>query len=98
MDCSIPLAAHPGDRCVIDDGLATSAADSALPSPGTGFFYLVRGNKGGLPVEHWSAAGFGDTDPVANNASKDGQQKNRRCDLIVVPSVEEMLDLKTLTQ
>ncbi len=39
-------AAHPSDRCVIDDGLATSAADSALPPPGTGFFYLVRGNNG----------------------------------------------------
>ena len=40
----------------------------------------------------------GDTDPVANNASKDGQQKNRRCDLIVVPDVDEMIDLTKLTQ
>jgi chemotaxis protein MotB len=60
--------------------------------------YLV-GDKGGqLPVEHWSAAGFGDTDPVASNDTDEGRQKNRRCDLIVVPSVEEMLDLKAITQ
>lgn len=55
-------------------------------------------NKGGMPTKHWSAAGFADTDPVAANASKDGQQKNRRCDLIVVPDVDEMIDLTKLTQ
>jgi chemotaxis protein MotB len=60
--------------------------------------FLV-GDKGGqLPVAHWNAAGLADTDPVASNDSDDGRQKNRRCDLIVVPSVEEMLDLKAITQ
>jgi len=60
--------------------------------------YLVGDKGGGLPIAHWSAAGFADTDPVASNDADDGRQKNRRCDLIVVPSVEEMLDLKSLTQ
>jgi len=59
--------------------------------------YLI-GKNGGMPRQHWSAAGFADTDPVANNASKDGQQKNRRCDLIVVPDVDEMIDLTKLAQ
>jgi chemotaxis protein MotB len=59
---------------------------------------FLIGKGGALPRQHWSAAGFGDTDPVANNASKDGQQKNRRCDLIVVPDVDEMIDLTKLTQ
>lgn len=59
--------------------------------------YLV-GKNGGMSTQHWSAAGFADTDPVANNATKDGQQKNRRCDIIVVPDVDEMLDLKTIAQ
>ena len=56
--------------------------------------YLV--DKGGMPREKWSAAGFADTDPVSANDTDEGRQKNRRCDLIVVPSVEEMLDLKSL--
>ena len=60
--------------------------------------FLVDPAQGGLPIQHWSAAGFGDTDPVADNASDVGRQKNRRCELIVMPSVEEMLDLKAITQ
>ncbi len=58
--------------------------------------FLVGGKASILPRQHWSAAGFADTDPVANNATKEGQQKNRRCDIIVVPSAEEMLDLSAL--
>jgi chemotaxis protein MotB len=60
--------------------------------------YLVNPKFGDLPTEHWSAAGFADTDPIASNDTDDGRQKNRRCELIVVPSVEEMLDLKAITQ
>lgn len=60
--------------------------------------FLVEDKGTGMPPANWSAAGFGDTDPVADNGSDDGRQKNRRCDLIVVPSVEEMLDLKAITQ
>ncbi len=60
--------------------------------------FLVNTDKGGgMPTERWSAAGFGDTDPIATNDTDEGRQKNRRCDLIVVPSVEEMLDLKAIT-
>src|SRR5580704_4281842 len=60
--------------------------------------FLVDPAKGGLPVAHWSATGFADTDPIASNDTDDGRQKNRRCELIVSPSVEEMLDLKAITQ
>jgi len=60
--------------------------------------FLIDPAQGGLPNQHWSAAGFADTDPVADNTSDDGRQKNRRCELIVLPSVEEMLDLKAITQ
>jgi chemotaxis protein MotB len=35
---------------------------------------------------------------VANNATKDGQQKNRRCELIVVPDADEMLDLRNIAE
>jgi chemotaxis protein MotB len=60
--------------------------------------FLVDPAQGALPTQHWNAAGFADTDPVADNSTPDGRQKNRRCELIVLPSVEEMLDLKTITQ
>ncbi|MDI1480810.1 OmpA family protein [Polyangium sp. y55x31] len=71
-------------------GLSLMRARSVL-------LFLV-GKGGALPRAHWSAAGFADTDPVANNGNKDGQQKNRRCDLIVVPDVDEMIDLTKLTK
>ena len=52
----------------------------------------------GMPRTHWSASGYADTDPIANNGAKEGQAKNRRCDLVVVPDVDEMLDLKAIAQ
>jgi chemotaxis protein MotB len=60
--------------------------------------FLVDPAQGALPIPHWSAAGFADSDPVADNSTPDSRQKNRRCELIVLPSVEEMLDLKAITQ
>jgi chemotaxis protein MotB len=53
---------------------------------------------GGLNPTRWSAVGYGDTDPVKPNDSAENKQANRRCELVVLPNVEEMLDLKTLTQ
>lgn len=60
--------------------------------------FLIGAKGGQLPSEHWSAAGFAETDPIAPNTTEDGRQKNRRCELIVLPSVEEMLDLKAIAQ
>jgi chemotaxis protein MotB len=51
---------------------------------------------GGLEPANWSAAGYGDTDPVAGNDTADGRQKNRRVELVVLPNVEEMLNLNSL--
>ena len=56
-----------------------------------------KGGGGGSPA-NWSAAGYGDTDPVAANDTPENTQKNRRCELVVLPNVEEMLDLKSLTK
>jgi chemotaxis protein MotB len=53
---------------------------------------------GGLRPGNWSAVGYGDTDPVADNASEDGRKGNRRVELVVMPNVEEMIDLKTITK
>ncbi len=51
---------------------------------------------GGLSEKHWSAAGYGDTDPVATNETEEGRKKNRRVELVVQPNVEEMLNLNSL--
>jgi chemotaxis protein MotB len=56
------------------------------------------GAGGGLTPGKWSASGYGDTDPVAANDTPANMQKNRRVELVVVPNVEEMLDLKSLTK
>ncbi len=53
---------------------------------------------GGLSADRWSASGYGDTDPIKSNDTPEGKQANRRCELVVLPNVEEMLDLKTITQ
>lgn len=49
-----------------------------------------------LDPKRWSASGYGSTDPVAANDTPEGKAKNRRVELILMPDVEEMLDLKSL--
>lgn len=63
-------------------------------------FLVAPADKGGggLSPTRWSAAGYGDTDPVKSNDTPDGKQANRRCELVVMPNVEEMLDLRSLSQ
>jgi chemotaxis protein MotB len=58
--------------------------------------FLVDPEGGGLPRERWSAAGYADTDPVGPNDTDEGRQKNRRCEIVVVPAIAEMLDLRQL--
>ena len=62
--------------------------------------YLIEpmGEKGGggLDPLRLHAAGYGETDPVMQNDTPDGRQQNRRVELVLLPDVEEMLDLKSL--
>ena len=51
---------------------------------------------GNLNPKHWSASGYGQTDPIVSNDSPEGRKKNRRVELVLMPDVEEMLDLKSL--
>ena len=52
--------------------------------------------KGELNPKRWSASGYGQTDPVVSNDTPEGRKKNRRVELVLMPDVEEMLDLKSL--
>lgn len=51
---------------------------------------------GGLSETRLHAAGYGETDPVAKNDTDEGRQQNRRVELVLMPDVEEMLDLRSL--
>ena len=87
---SAPLS---GGRFKDNWGLSVMRAREVLA------FLVDPSEKGGrLPAKNWSAAGYGETDPVKPNDTPANKQANRRCELVVIPNVEEMLDLKTLTQ
>ncbi len=51
---------------------------------------------GGLDPTRLHAAGYSDTDPVETNDTDAGRQANRRVELVLLPDVEEMLDLKKM--
>jgi chemotaxis protein MotB len=51
---------------------------------------------GGLNPSRWSAAGYGDADPLKSNDTPEGKQANRRCEIVVQPSSEDVLDLTAL--
>lgn len=51
---------------------------------------------GGLDALRLHAAGYGETDPVVKNDTDENRQQNRRVELVLMPDVEEMLDLKSL--
>jgi chemotaxis protein MotB len=51
---------------------------------------------GGLDSRRLHAAGYGDTDPVAANSDDSTRAANRRVELVLLPDVEEMLDLRQM--
>jgi chemotaxis protein MotB len=49
--------------------------------------YLV---SAGLEAKQLLAAGHGEHDPVSSNKSKDGREKNRRIEIILMPNINEL--------
>lgn len=54
--------------------------------------YLVD-NKGISP-ERISAIGYGEYRPVASNETEEGQQMNRRVEIVILPSLTKLKDIK----
>jgi chemotaxis protein MotB len=75
-------------------GLSAMRARSVL----TFLVSPLDADGGGLDERNWSAAGYGSRDPVAANDTEEGRTKNRRVELVVMPNVEEMLDLNSLVK
>lgn len=72
-------------------------AEKAKPGPAAAKEPPVPEPSGGdLNPKLWSASGYGQTDPIASNDTPEGRKKNRRVELVLMPDVEEMLDLKSL--
>lgn len=51
---------------------------------------------GGLNPKNFSAAGYGSTDPVADDSTPEGRSRNRRVELVAQPDVAELLNLSSL--
>jgi chemotaxis protein MotB len=47
----------------------------------------------GFPPKNLAAAGYGEFDPVADNANEQGREQNRRIEIILVPNLEELPSL-----
>ncbi len=51
---------------------------------------------GGLPLDRWSAAGYGDLDPVAGTRetqTPDEKKRNRRVEIAILPDASELMKL-----
>jgi chemotaxis protein MotB len=46
--------------------------------------------KAGVGPEQLSAAGFGEHDPLESNESKEGREKNRRLEIILMPKITDI--------
>jgi chemotaxis protein MotB len=57
--------------------------------------YLV---SQGVTANRLSAAGYADTQPVASNDTAEGRAQNRRIEIALMPNLDELPDLSSLTE
>ncbi|MCP4678858.1 MAG: OmpA family protein [Deltaproteobacteria bacterium] len=52
--------------------------------------------ENGVAMESVSAAGYGETQPVASNENEEGKAQNRRIEIVLQPNLDELPDLSSL--
>jgi chemotaxis protein MotB len=52
----------------------------------------------GVDPAHLSAAGYAEFQPAADNGTPEGRQQNRRIEIVLMPSLDELPDLSSLVQ
>lgn len=89
------VAAHTDGKPLKGSAFADNWALSVMRARQIVLFMIDE--KGGkLAPKHFEATGFADTDPRASNETEEGQQANRRCELILLPTLEESMDLRAI--
>ena len=87
---SIVISGHTDSTGTDEDNriLSTDRANSVLS-------YLLSGKNGALAnyANYFCAAGYGETRPVASNATTAGQAQNRRIELSMILKDETVLDI-----
>ena len=65
----------------------------AAEKTSTGFYYPTKtdsfGPYAGFLANDCGVVGYGEYHPVASNDAKEGQQKNRRVEIVILPKVEK---------
>jgi len=89
------VAAHTDSKKPSGGAFSDNLGLSAMRARAVVLF-LTDPAAGDLAHERWSAAGYADAEPVAPNGSDDGRAANRRIEIVVMPSADELVDLRSI--
>lgn len=83
------IAGHTDDRAIKTAKFADNW-DLSTARAATIVRFMI---EGGFDPKNLGAAGYGEFDPVADNATEEGRQLNRRIEIILVPDLSELPNL-----
>lgn len=88
------IEAHPGKRVLIagytdDQGRSDHNLKLSIDRAAAVRDWLV--DASGIPPTQFAIQGYGDTRPVADNATQEGRAKNRRVEITLVPDIPAMV-------
>ena len=83
------VAGHTDNVPIASERFASNWELSAARAIAVVKFLIGAGVKANL----LSAAGYGEFDPIANNAAPDGRTKNRRIEIVLQPNIAELVQI-----